>query len=317
MTESHPPSLYKYLDADAAVGVLESASLRWSAPSVFDDPFELDAGATLDFDRAALERTAGKAIANAVLSRQAPPGLPGHPMTNVIRRWRAQRRFTAEEEVLAALRTVLAGMVERRMEELVTVLEDWRAFATGIRILCLSERHNDLTLWMRQADRHRGVVLKLSCEPGSCFAAARPVTYQQRRPQITTLAEQVEVLIGRARHQPQEHFRDRLLTKSRSDAEEREWRCFRDSAADAAGATCEEVAFDAADLQAVYLGARMPVEARERVTALVGDRHPAARVLQASLPTRDFGIEFQPLPGSEDTTPETAEETATPAAASA
>ena len=302
MSDTQPQSLIKFLDAESALAVLQQRQLRWDAPQCFNDPFTLHAGSGVGFGPRELALAAGRAIATAVFSRQSPPGLPGHAVTNVIRRWRAQRRFNSEDEVLRALRTVLPALVERQMENVTRVLADWRTYAGRVRVLRLHERHTDIGHWQRLADAHRGIALRLQCEDGGSFAPARAVLYQPRRPQITTLQEQVETLIGQARHVPQDHFRDRLLSRSRADAEEREWRCFRlmeptgqvepEADTEYPPDAHDDLPFETGELRAVYLGARLQADIREQLLNLLAEQFPETRVFQAMPHEREYGLEF-------------------------
>lgn len=318
MTDSQPESLVAFLDADSAERALERAEMAWTAPHGGDDLFALDASSDINFDLRNLLQAAGRAIAAAVLARQPPSGVPGHPMTNVVRRWRAQRRFSTEGEVMRALRTVLPSMADRQMEEIAQVLADWQALATRVRMLHLYERHHDADLWHQLADRHHGVALRVACHEGTSFWQPHAVLYQTRRPQITTLQEQVEVLLGQSRHVPQQNFRDRLLTRSRAAVEEREWRCFRHYEAEAASFSDgegdgeparEQVPFAVEEVRAIYLGVHLPAEQQERVVALAAQRFPEARLFTAHPHPREFALDFTQLGGSEDPEAEVVDET--------
>ncbi len=310
MNDNQPETLVTFLGADAAMQALEHGTLCWRAPHRGDDLFALDADSTLAFDMRALLHVAGRSVAAAVFARQAPSGVPGHPMTSVVRRWRAQRRFNSEDEVLRALRTVLPGMAERQMEAVEEVLTDWRALTARVRVLHLFERHNDPALWQHRAEHHGGIALRFACGENSTLGQPYPVHYQNRRAQITTLQEQVEVLLGQSRHVAQTQFRERLLTRSRADAEEREWRCFRHYDASGKpdtggedGPDGEQVVFDPGDLQAIYLGARLAPARCERALALAAERYPGARVFQATPHAREFVLDFQPVGGNETESP--------------
>src|SRR4051812_23527309 len=48
---THPEHFYKYVDADTAKIILKNSTLRWSAPSRFNDPFDVQFDLHIQYER--------------------------------------------------------------------------------------------------------------------------------------------------------------------------------------------------------------------------------------------------------------------------
>ena len=132
-------SLVKFTDAESALRILTDASLRWSAPSLFNDPFELDHHSKLNFDSRTLLIACVKSTLGMIFSRDDPKG--SSPLLKAVRRWRVEDRFDSEEEAQDVLSELLLSMVQQREPEMLSLMREWQQFSRSVRILCLTESH--------------------------------------------------------------------------------------------------------------------------------------------------------------------------------
>ena len=273
-------SFVKYVSADTARLILESCSMRWSSPILFNDPFdvprELSFGVTPE------------QLSLAMVERLR--SLIEHPpvdTTNLIPQVRliveaVKRGITAElkHELLAGLRLrdgdipSSASMDEFRQKWRNEVLPDFR-------ILCLTESPSHAAMWYHYADAYAGAVLQFRCidELDSAWLAARKIDYLTEKPLVYTAAGWAELMT-------EDHSLSRIIdiaahTKSPDWSYEQEWRIttFR-RPLDTGHFT--DYTFKPAELSAVYFGPRMKPAIRASLLDVIRS-YPHARPLDTRI----------------------------------
>ena len=177
---------FKYVTIDTARLIFENETLRWSSPLLFNDPFDIQAGFHWDFDINDLPEMMLARIENLIQSDD--------PLVFV--------ETPNAEAVIAALREAVkkVGLKKDKLRELlVPVYQKFAAFMEServryltqrdgylktLRILCLSEAHDNILMWSHYADYHRGIVIKLKvaddAEDDDPFWLARRVLYSSK-----------------------------------------------------------------------------------------------------------------------------------------
>jgi hypothetical protein len=84
-----------------------------------------------------------------------------------------------------------------------------------------------------------------------------------------------------------------VYTKAIDWAYEKEWRVWLGRGMSKEDA-CEDLPFDPEELEAVYFGCRMTAEDRLDFTALIADRYPHAKIIQAQKAKNEFRLVFGP-----------------------
>ena len=171
-------SFFKYMSSDTARKVLAGQSLRWSAPTLFNDPF--DVPRELSFGVSADELHRACLTALAMLVSQPPEDVTRYAPS--VRLMLELISSGVSEEARAAILTDLADGASHEvptMNAMNELREIWREWLPTHRILCLTESPKHAAMWYHYADRYRGVVLELLCldETDSAWLTARPVEY--------------------------------------------------------------------------------------------------------------------------------------------
>ena len=296
MAIHNPETLVKYVSVDTALKILNSQTLRWSAPHLFKDPFELNHLSGLSFDPQAILGAAIQAANAMIFAKEEPRGTA--PLTVVIRRWRDEERFQSPEEALDVLKELLSQMVDNRLQVLDQLMVDWRKFCRTLRICSFSAKPDNVTAWTHFADNHRGVAIRLQCGEFTSLPKPLPVSYRPTRPEITSMKEQLDVVLTNQAFNAQEYFFDKFTSKSLHFASETEWRCFRqvkdDVGADAKPDSewYEDVKFERNDVTAIYFGTHTDPKAMRQIYALIKEKYNQAKVFQAKPATSKYEIEF-------------------------
>ena len=291
---NQPTSLVKFTDPEAGIRILSDSRLRWSSPALFEDPFELSHHSTLNFDSRKLLASCVKSTMGLIFSRDDPLGTS--PLIKAIRRWRTEERFDNEEEAQEVLSELLTSMVQHREPEMLRLMKDWRDYTRRLRILCLTEKHEENALWRRYADNHKGLAIRFACGDETSLPKPQAVRYTDTKPEITPLAEQMDILMNGTKVEVQESFPDKFLSKSKADIKEREWRVIRHiegcDLPEQEAHWYEEVPFQQSEVRAIYFGVAMDSKLKQDVCNLAKRRYPKAKLFQARTQNSNFELEF-------------------------
>lgn len=294
MSES-PDTLVKFGTADTALQILSQRHLRWSAPNIFSDPFEADHRTALNFDPLTLLDAALRAAVSMIFSADQPRG--NSPLVTVIRRWRDEERFATTEEAEEVLRELMARIVDQRQQEIEELLTRWRHFTRHLRICCFSTKADNLACWRQFGDSHRGVAICF--DVNELAVTPHKVSYQNYRPEITTLKEQLQDILYNEKADAQAQFLEKFLTKSPIYSHEQEWRCFFPEPSQSSSKQpddslwYDEHPFVPPAIKAIYFGAAITSAHKKALVEVIKQHYPEAQVFQAvTVPTK-YELDFK------------------------
>lgn len=277
--------------------ILTHRTLRWSAPSRFADPFELDHNSTLSFSSEELLEATVQSATAMIFAKEPPSG--NAPVMNAIRRWRDEERFASPEEAHDVLGDLLAQVVTPRAAVIDKMMHDWQHYARSVRICSFCDKVDNPTAWRSFADNHQGVAIRFDCSENSSLKTPKKVLYQKNRPEISSLRDQVAAVLNSSNYRAQDHFEEQLTIKPYFYSAEREWRCFGQTGQLSAGGQQHElyddVAINSKEISAVYLGAFMDKQLKKSLLSLLKEKHPKVKIYQASVVSGKFELEFTKL----------------------
>ena len=292
VTESTPKRLYKYAGADAGVKILQSNSLLWGSPDLFDSPFEMNGKCGLAFNSSELLDATVKLATSLIFNPERPKG--DTPLVAAINRWREEERFDSPQEAQAVLADLLGKMVEQREEQLLTTQAKWQAFAEAIRINCFCEYSDVLSAWERYADNHKGIAIALSPDDENGLEEAHAVHYDKVRPQLTTLKEQLSSLLYNTPMHITQRFSRNLLHKPTHLKQEHEWRVL--SPKDASfrkheGSRYDEKMLTPGAIRAIYLGLNCEEATAQACIHAAKEMSPTPKIYKMSLAADEYRLE--------------------------
>jgi hypothetical protein len=275
-------SFYKYLTATTARKVLSSRALRWSSPTLFNDPF--DVPRELSFGLAPGQ------ILEACVQRmteyiEQPPADTTELEPKVRLIVEAVKRGIPQDvkaELLEGIRETAAAQrpTSERMDDL---RARWRSYIADFRILCLSESPAHMAMWYHYADCYRGVVLEVRCVDAldSAWLAAKPMVYSTAKPEVYTARGWASLLTLRTEIAVRKMMDIATYTKAADWACENEWRIVSSKRPEDTGAFTD-YKFDARELAGVYLGPMIAPEGEREILELSA-RYPEAQVWKGSI----------------------------------
>src|SRR5690625_4427097 len=296
----YPETLARYCTAEAAGKILSSRQLRWHGPHLLGDPFELTHQSPLGFDPATLLDAAIRTATAMIFARELPRS--NSPLMAVVRRWREEERFDSQEEAEEVLTELLGRMVDQRQGALDELMAEWRLFTRQLRICSFAAKPDNLACWQRYADNHRGAVIRFRCGEYTSLAEPRAVQYQSVRPEITTVKEQLNALLHNESVTARERFLDKFLIKPVQANAEQKWRCFRQATDETSSKQpddrlwYDDHPFERAELCAVYFGAFMDIEDKQKLLSILREHYSEATVFEAEPIPGKYDIAFTRIP---------------------
>lgn len=293
-------ALTKFCDIETGLKILNSQALRWSAPHLFQDPFELDYRSTSDFTADQFLKGLIKEAINMLFGPNEPRG-KSNRLVAAIARWRDEERFASEEEAETVLKQLLTQLAEQQQLAIDKYLQDWQRFASLLRVCCFCDKPDNMAAWQRYAANHSGIALKFQAGEDSSLPKPRKISYSTNPPCVTSLSEQVGIAYGKEERPDKAAFIDKFLQKNRDNNGEREWRCFevdnRDPDQDDQLWYTDKT-FKTNELKAVYLGLGISPANRQQIVELVRRDYKNTRLFSAEAVAGKYEIQFSQLQGS-------------------
>jgi len=290
-------SVFKYCSAATGKQILSTRALRWSAAHLLYDPLELHFDSQVGFDSQQLLTAAIKTATSFIFAKDLPRG--NAPLLTAIRRWREEERFNSPEEAEEVLKELLSQMVDQRLEAIEKIKADWKLYNRQLRIACFGSRHDNVGNWCQFADNHRGVVLRFDTTESPTLKDAHCIRYQTARPDLTTLKEQLGVILLNERHVAQDHFLEKFTIKATQCGDQQEVRCFYQQNHDEEPIDSNPInwfidrPFGDDDLKAVYFGLSTSNEDRKAIYDLVKTNYSLVKLFDLKLLPGKYEIEAE------------------------
>jgi hypothetical protein len=256
------------MSAQTAVSVLLRKRLRWSAPELFNDPFEFKNPMEFAFEWRDLEQPLLDTITRLVTQKEEPDLVQDGPTVENIRGDRLRYKWTGldVDDVRRGYEPFIKTLLEKRS------LDDWhhRRWAEmkrEYRVLCFAETETNILSWSHYANSHKGVALGFDAQPRSDLAAARKVSYSKDAPFSVTLDEMLLFLTSQGpKPKSDDAFVKSVFTKSEDWFYEKEWRIFR-TVSEVGPDRFIDLPFPPEELVAIYLGCRVSESSKEEIMA--------------------------------------------------
>ena len=174
---------YKYIPAEAAFKILQTRTLKYSSPALFNDPFDTQTRMDFDFEVSELIEAFSEEQYKMIHSPEEPVGDESNELFRDIKKvWQV-----AKQSKRKMPKDIWRQQIKSHNEETVRMcteyLEEmnnwWYRLSKASRILCLAEDRENLLMWAHYAKDHTGIVIKFKCLPelDTPLIAARKVDY--------------------------------------------------------------------------------------------------------------------------------------------
>lgn len=273
---------FKYLSPSTAKVVLSNRTLRWSAPVLFNDPFDVPRKLAVNVNPnqvkdALIER-------HLKLIEDPPEDLSDiePKLRLIVETIRLQNSDSLRNEIIDTLRTEMGGEPIESFG-LDDFRSHWDKIIKDMRILCLSERKDSTSMWHHYAEKYTGVVLEFKCddELDSAWRIAEPITYIEDDPLVSTANGWAKLLTMPREQALKLLFNVCMYEKSEDWSYEREWRVASFKRSEDHG-DFSDYSFNQAELIGIYLGPLISDIDKSEIVEL-GKRYCRARFYGSSI----------------------------------
>lgn len=183
---AHPDIFYKYTSANTALIVLRNMRLRWSSPSIFDDPAEFRRMPRFEPSVQDAARTYPELLVRAAIGEvrlQEQDLIPNSRwLLEMVRKLIGQG--IKPKDLIRDLGNIPDASDEKIEERLREFFND--QFISTARVICVAPEYDNDALWVSYADHFKGCVLGFKHIPSlsTPFLAAQRVTYSEHLPTV-------------------------------------------------------------------------------------------------------------------------------------
>jgi Protein of unknown function (DUF2971) len=289
---ANPEHFYKYVDSGTAKIILKNSTLRWSAPSRFNDPFDVQFDLHIEYERSKIVE--GALDEMWAIYAQKKEIVVANALGAVLKTLSLKPSIIPRDEFVGHLRLGLEGSLKRLEETLPDLQSTLRKHLSPIQLLCLSQTHANILMWSHYAKNHTGVVLRLSCAgyEDSPLLMAREVQYRTEMPLLFDHSRLLKYLTGQAALNAQTMTSVALLTKANDWAYEQEWRVVYHGREPVA---FSDDKFEPRQFTAVYFGCRTSEQDRKEISSLASVANPNIEMFNAKKSDREFKLVFEQI----------------------
>lgn len=286
---------YKYMSAATSKIVLKNRTLRWSAPSLFNDPFDIQFNMQITADPSRVKSMALARLSDVIDGRIAPH--PDSLLGYFVGMLGDPRIKMSKGEIIDRLAPAVDEGFERMLAELPSVNADAAKLLEDVKILCLTVRPDNGLMWSHYADSHKGVVLRFRSIPAfdTPYGLAKPVNYVDEIPPLVGEQELADSFAGVGTFDKAEILNRAVYTKAADWRYEEEWR-LNSGGGRRPGELFEDVPFGRNELDGLIFGLRTSEDDREQIKILA-DLYPNVEMLTAIREEGKFGLKIVSLSG--------------------
>lgn len=289
--------LYKYLSSERWKDILDGNLIRFTQPSSFNDPFELQPFYEITGDKESLTRSAVEEI-------RKPDFFSPHLEEAYSQLPQETQDIVSREMLIAFMpflfsNTDVEALMPVALEGLTSALRSgmYQGFDSAVGILSLTTDPKNLLMWAHYAQSHQGLVIELDGThpffnqrryPSDEFGYLREVMYKAERPQV--IISELEDLAPI------------LLTKSEEWRYEAEWRMLRPLTGMAEvkefrGEKIYLFALPPSCIKRVMLGHRMHPDLKQEITDFLktDERYTDIKKEVVVIDERQFILNFKPI----------------------
>ena len=290
---------FKYTTAATALKILESFSVRYSSPLLFNDPFDIQAGLHFDFDINSLPDKLLNRIAHIVTQAVRPNLSQADPLGKAIHLiWQEKvSHGFPKDEIWKLIRPIFVQLTDQAI-----LLQSqyqqawWSDFLPRLRVFSVTEEKDNLLMWSHYAHDHSGVVFEFLVLPkeDNPLCVAQPVLYHDAPPSFFTEEQWLDEILGVHKFDVDAHYYQYAYIKNDIWAYEKEWRVW-DLKPEPTETLFSDYPLRPNEIGAVYLGCRIPNDAKEKILSLLSIKSPGTKTFQARKSTDAYRLDFDAI----------------------
>lgn len=196
--KTYKEPLYKYTSINVAQIILVNRTIRYSSPTLFDDPLDVAREFDFGFPIEELESALVDEI-HALFDKKDFTSVKHNPVFETLGSLLVNG---VPENVLSEFKSEIPSLIKQGSLNSQASIDElnrlWKQLVPQMRILCFSKRPFIMPLWATYGDNHKGVVLEFHPQEStdSPWLLAKPVTYTDEPMSIATPKEWARSILG-------------------------------------------------------------------------------------------------------------------------
>jgi hypothetical protein len=293
LSEQNHMRFFKYVTTKTAKTILENGTLRWSSPSIFNDPFDVQFDLHLEFDQTKIVDLIADELWQ-LYSRQKKLE-PANSLGQVFNLFLSHVPGLSREDIFGrqGLREAMIESINLTETRLPELHAHQRSLLKDAKLLCLSEINDSILMWSHYSENHRGAVLEFACDKrsDSVLNKAERVTYSATMPRLMNEEDMVRFFSGQWRMDANVIMRNGIFVKAVDWSYEKEWRVWLPGENSVQEFT--HIQFKREELVGIYFGCRMSEQDQTILLESVKKHFPNASAYQARKSAREFALQFE------------------------
>lgn len=295
-----PQAVGKFCSQDDLQKILGGASLLWSRPSRFNDPFDcnphfkfpndaakLHSAIMREFDRALMLNVPYFSCSNAL--GKATCLLVDAVQTGKISY--SEVELMHHDNVRDFLRGSASFLAKYR-DDVVLNLQ-------SSKILCLTKAFDETLMWSHYAGNHSGALVVFSpITDDSQFSIAKPVAYSEVLPDVISIESLAKLISGQISATDSEYVGEAYdqitMTKAKSWQYEKEWRIVGGDGFDPEKEV-ELNRFSMDDVVAIVFGVKFPQDTMEMIIKTASGFYSCTNWYKSCVSQSRFGLDLVPV----------------------
>ena len=296
--EHNKERFFKYTTAETLVTILETSTVRYSSPLLFNDPFDAQTGLHFDFD---IQLFPGKVLSHikSLVSLHQKPNFPASSP------WGEAIQFLWEKRIEHGalpddLWNTLHPLMDQLRDQMVHLQSGfrtgWDNYLPRIRVFSVAEEKDNLLMWSHYAKSHTGVVIEFLVLPqgDNPLCVARPAIYSQSPPSLFTEQQWMDDILGICPLDLNELYFRYAYVKGNTWAYEKEWRVW-DLIPEQQEVLYSDYPLHEKEIGAIYLGCAIPPDERTRLVTLMSHKQPHAMIFQSRKASEEYRLDFEQM----------------------
>ncbi len=286
---------YKYTDIETACLILQNKTWRWSSPSQFNDPFDVQSEVCFDCKNKEFQKKLCNEIEEIVLAKKQVVFKNTEGMGQAIIALRD--KYLSQDctkEYARDIIKIMGGCLGKPRDKFrAEYFQGWQKMLPYLRLFCISEVKDSILMWSHYADYHKGIVFKLRVLPDedNALCIADRVIYNKNPFTLFTTQEWIDDITGIDEINEEKIGAKYVCHKNKIWDYEKEWRVWtivtkkiKEEFSDYN--MCSE------EIEAIYFGCCTSDENRTKIRTLARTINPKVTFFQGSKAQGGFGIVF-------------------------
>lgn len=287
---------YKYVSSSTAKRILENGSFLSRCPLQFNDPFDVQTGMHFDFDIHNIQELFFEKLVALVEAENQPIFKNENDISRFVLRIRELKKSHGfpKNKLREATQQRISSLGESFESARILFSTERMKLVRRMRVLCLSETFEGISMWSHYADNHAGVVFKLKVAETEAeddpLWNAEKVVYTRKAIPLMTQDEALDEIFGLRKYDVTKLSGRLVCTKFDAWEDEKEWRIW--DLADEGNNSDYYITLNFRRFEAIYFGCKTEESVIAEIRAIAMSKNSEIKFYKAEKHESEYKLEF-------------------------